>query len=567
MKIFGKAKFFINYYVLGYRYNYELEKFFDIPHNKAILKLYKEGYDVKQAFSELEAQYKTRNILNIDELSFFLDIQQTRSDSLTLLQKIIMEMNKFKISILEMKQNLFYVQYKIEDYSHQSQIKMLKIQCKALLNEIQKMSPIVTAVLLRKLAKFVMEKLIFKYINIIDTENYVPSLEILKKYELRLKALKKNELKIKMQKTIDTIELSESLFEKSGVSQKDKKPKIIYLKDNEITKVLQTLEKMKYYCNNIIHLKDSSKKINFNLKESLFVGLADHANFFSTDENNSLLITDNQQNPVSSFKIELRKVIKFIVYGYLSPDILMRINQLLEHTKSVFDDVKDALIKDSDKIFSYELTKAQFLNEKEYVEELLETVNIPNFLSGLKNTSIKHVSKYIKKNILDIKEIPMTIPDLDENEIRIIRYLNDNIKNMGEYERIKFNCCLERDVDLLNLQEEINTIMPSIEAYDENKSIYEEAKNYIEEEFEKINNELRLLDIFKIVFNRNILSNIISTADFETALNEEFQKDNCEIDLLSNEINNFYLYIYLLKLKLYDEEAYKSTSGINNEYI
>ena len=90
-----------------------------------------------------------------------------------------MEMNKFKISILEMKQNLFYVQYKIEDYSHQSQIKMLKIQCKALLNEIQKMSPIVTAVLLRKLAKFVMEKLIFKYINIIDTENYVPSLEIL----------------------------------------------------------------------------------------------------------------------------------------------------------------------------------------------------------------------------------------------------------------------------------------------------------------------------------------------------------------------------------------------------
>ena len=492
MKIYGNVKNFINYYVLGYRYNYDLEKFFDIPHNNAILKLYKEGYDVKQAFSELEAQYKTRYILNIDELSFFLDTQQTRSDSLSILQKIIMEMNKFKISILEMKQNLFFAQNKIEDYSYQSQIKMLKNQCKALQNEIQKISPIVSTVLLRKLAKFVMEKLIFKYINFIDTEDYVPSLDILKKYNLRLKALKKNELILKIQKTIDAIELSQSQFKNSIVSQKDKKdkiPKIIYLKDNEITKVLQTLEKIKYYCNNIIHLKDSSKKINFNLKESLFVGLSDDANFFSIDENNSLLIADNQQNVISSFKITLRKIIKFIVHGYLSPDILMRINQFLEHTKSVFDKVKDALIKDSDKIFSFENAKAQFLYTKECVEELLETVRIPNFLSNLKNKSIKHVFKYIKKNILDTKEIPLTIPDLDENEIRIIRYLNDNIKNMGEYERIKFNCCLERDVDLLNLQEEINTIMPSIEAYDENKSIYEEAKNYIEEEFEKINNE------------------------------------------------------------------------------
>ena len=35
----------------------------------------------------------------------------------------------------------------------------------------------------------------------------------------------------------------------------------------------------------------------------------------------------------------------------------------------------------------------------------------------------------------------------------------------------------------------------------------------------------------------------------------------------SPEINNFHLYIYLLKNNLYDEKSYKSAVGINEDYI
>ena len=42
---------------------------------------------------------------------------------------------------------------------------------------------------------------------------------------------------------------------------------------------------------------------------------------------------------------------------------------------------------------------------------------------------------------------------------------------------------------------------------------------------------------------------------------------NKTINVYDLEINNYYLYIYLLKKDLYDELSYKKAAGINEDYI
>ena len=71
-----------------------------------------------------------------------------------------------------------------------------------------------------------------------------------------------------------------------------------------------------------------------------------------------------------------------------------------------------------------------------------------------------------------------------------------------------------------------------------------------------INKELDKLDIYsRIKFNLNFEKDI-KTEEFANYAKNLFMNE--QIDLFSKEINNTFLYIYLLKKNLFNEIAYKS---------
>jgi hypothetical protein len=76
-----------------------------------------------------------------------------------------------------------------EKLNDQFQLKILQCENKLLKKNLEQIWPISEAVILRRLCKKLLEKLIKKNINIIDIDNYIPDIKILKNY---LKSLSVN---------------------------------------------------------------------------------------------------------------------------------------------------------------------------------------------------------------------------------------------------------------------------------------------------------------------------------------------------------------------------------------
>jgi len=75
----------------------------------------------------------------------------------------------------------------------------------------------------------------------------------------------------------------------------------------------------------------------------------------------------------------------------------------------------------------------------------------------------------------------------------------------------------------------------------------------------EINNITISIDFIK----REQLFTEINQEEFVKTLESDFQTE--QINYLNDEINNFYLYIYLLKRNVYDEKSYKSAI-VNDDY-
>ena len=399
MSIFGNMKCYFNHYLLGYRYDWELIKFFEKPYNKVILRLNKEGYDVDEKFSELMDDYQSGIVLNHEESSFVLKVLLKSNSSKLSHENIKSNINKYKDAISEMKANLRSAKNEMMIYWLQSHLSILKIHSNILQKEIQKMNPIVYAVLLRKLSKFLLEKLIFRYINDVDIKNYIPSIEILKKYHSRLDGLKKFDIAKKIKKEIDSLELANLRFNNTTNSEKAAilKPSIIYKKDNDIIHIIQTLDAMKKYCNNIIHLNGFSRDIRFNFKDSLFGGIIDEGNSFSIDENNNFIIRDNNNDFAESFKIELKKVIKYIAYGSLSPEIITKLRNLSSQVQTEIINVKDILPMENDEN-NWREEKNNFFFIKNYINKLIQDLKIPEYFQSLCTKNLQKVIECVKQN-------------------------------------------------------------------------------------------------------------------------------------------------------------------------
>ena len=517
MNILKNVGEYINIHLFGYRYDYEIIKYFNDPYRKAILTLYNEGYPVKEEYDRLLDEYKTINgHLNLEELNYCLKYINPSNSNLDILENIelrrkIAHLNIFLLSL--------DTKYKTLAFEYKSQYNLLSLQSEILSKEIKKINPVFNAVLIRKLVKLIEEKLIYNYINYFDEENYTPKIALLIKYKERINTslLDKNDknIKIKIDKEILNLKKKNSI----NIKDEKNKPKIIYLVNNKITQIHKVLNIIRTYCNTIIHF-DPNKEVEFNLDESLLD------------------------------KIKAEKFIE-IVYSNISNELLDKLIKLKNDFEDQLNSTKNLLNKDQnykaiDKLDLYNYSKNDILEDYSFVEDLMVKLKVPKFIEGLTKKEVKKIIKYINSNKYDYKEI--NIENCTKEEDLILIKINNELKKMDIYSRIKFNLTFERDIKIIEFYNELKSYKASIESIDNYNKIIDEFKAKFIKSYLKLKEEYKLINDCIIVFD--FISN---------------QFKNIKIDLFEKEINNIFLYIFLLKKNIYNEIAFKTTEGINDE--
>ena len=134
--------------------------------------------------------------------------------------------------------------------------------------------------------------------------------------------------------------------------------------------------------------------------------------------------------------------------------------------------------------------------------------------------------------------------------------INRELDKLNIYSRIKFNLNFEKDMELVELKTKIDKIKNSIVIIDTFvnsltalDSKLSQQMNIFKRKISLINNCLFSFDYSKIFVD-------LKTEEFSYYAKNLFMNE--QIDLFSKEINNTFLYIYLLKKNLFNEIAYKS---------
>ena len=104
----------------------------------------------------------------------------------------------------------------------------------------------------------------------------------------------------------EEIELSENHYEMTKNDKAKINPKILYLKENDETKILKTLFRMKTVCNGIVHQINDYIFNNFRI---------DNQPENDFDSEKKIIFSDSKMNAVGeNIKISIKKVAEFISY-------------------------------------------------------------------------------------------------------------------------------------------------------------------------------------------------------------------------------------------------------------
>ena len=213
-------------------------------------------------------------------------------------------------------------------------INFLKCELELYKKELTKTLPIIKeAVILRKFVKILLEKLIIKNIDNIDINDYIPNPSILLNYQKSLnshyifrKGIKNDDRKEKNKikddnniedKIKEEIKLAGIYYEITEKDNMKKNSKITYKKENNITKIIEILFKMKELYRRVSHFVDESLVEYKNINNYIF----DASNInMEEDENNSnneiieILNKQKNENKDDNIKISINKVAKFIAF-------------------------------------------------------------------------------------------------------------------------------------------------------------------------------------------------------------------------------------------------------------
>lgn len=548
------GKYFYRY-VLGYRYDYEVINYFNDPYRNAIKTLYQEGYDVEEEYKRLFREYESRHSpLNFEEISYFFSEQMRAKNMNSELE--IRHNLKSKTKIININSFILMIHAKSNglERDYKDQIKMLSMRSEVLSNQIQRINPIYNAVIIRKLARLLEEKLILTYKEFFDVQNVYPKTSILTKYKDFVNKLEIED-KSEIIKKIDNLLALKPPDSKKNENEKIK-PKIKYLANNNITKIERIFRTIRFYCNSIIHFKPN-KEISFDLDESLFKSIPKETEEIKDDKN---IITFETEEKEESYNVSVSTIVDYISNANIPNEILNKLSELKNDYDTQFSSVinllqKEDLYKKLNSFNLYERAKEDILSDNDFVQNLMEKIKVPEFIKNFKKKEIKNIMNFIHSNKYNLEKINLS-NNCEKKEKEHLSKLNKELKKLDIYSRIKFNLTFERDLDLLELNNELEKVISAIKEIDNFLEQLHKLKSTFGDKFKEVQNELSLINNCLIVFDNSKIFHEISIEEFAKCLKEKFNNDT--VDLFAKEMNNVYLYIYFIKKGIFIESAYKS---------
>ena len=339
MNILKNVGEYINIHLFGYRYDYEIIKYFNDPYRKAILTLNKEGYPVNEEFDKLLDDYQDiYHHLNPEELSFWLKNSKNINTNIDILEKIELRREIAHVNTCLLAQD---AKFKKVAFEYKSQNNLLSMKSEILSKEIQKINPVYNAVLIRKLIKLIEAKLIHNYYNFFGVENYTPKIDLLIKYRERFNQYifdKKNKI-ILTKINNEILELKKQ--NSNQIKEEKNKPKVVYLVNNTITTIHKVLNDIRVYCNKIIYF-DPNKEVEFNIDESLFEKVNIHELSNNTKKFNKIYF-ENKKNKSSdkNFFIDMSKAANYIAFSNISNQLLNKLTSLKMNSKNKLNQLKN----------------------------------------------------------------------------------------------------------------------------------------------------------------------------------------------------------------------------------
>ena len=569
MNILSNMKYYLNYLNFNRGDNQIKEYFSSNEFNNAIKELTEEGYvQFLEKFNEICNSYSSLCPLNRQETNF---IEGIKSRCISRI-KIDINYKFWECSIQLAKNFISSFQQQRKNLKQEYQYEIIEHQNNILRKSIEQICPIAEVEITRRFSKQLLEELIIKNINLIDIENYGPDIQILNNYKASLALNYIYKPKVNNEKDVDNIQKNleklildiknKSNIKNSKKVEATKFPKIVYSDEtNKEIKVIQTIFKIKSACYNVVHFNKKYQE-NLDINNYLFGGFLE-SEIRDSNNKNTIKLSKNIKN--TNFYIT--DVAKFIAYGHSSYQILKKLENISKefNKKIKFNKVKfDDLTKDND-INIYNEYKSEMMDVNDRITKELSKNVIKNCEFSLSKGEIFVLNNYLKNNILSVGNLNLNEIDSDKIKEEHINFFNRLINNMSIKERLKFNVTFEENMNLLNLKKETEILIPIFEKIEEiNKDIIG-LNAYYETELTKLKNELNNLNNTIKFINREDIFEDISKEDFIKTLELNFHKK--EFDYSSPEINNFYLFIFLLKKNLYDEKSYKLAVGINEDFI
>lgn len=280
MSILANVKYYINY-LYFYRRDTKIREYFTSDeYNRAIKELAEEGYSAMfLKFQALARFYSSIYPINTEESLFISQVENEY-----IINNIHRNYDSY-LTVIKFTEN-FIESYRESSIGSDKNLRINFIICELELykKELEKTLPIFEALILKRFVKKLLEMIIIKNIDIIELKDYIPNPSILNNYQKSLNShyffRKKMEKDIKETNKDSDINIEEKIKEEIKLSKynyemtkNDKAkiyPKILYLKENDETKTLKTLFRMKTSCNEIIHYVEETAKEKVNINDYIF---------------------------------------------------------------------------------------------------------------------------------------------------------------------------------------------------------------------------------------------------------------------------------------------------------
>ena len=548
--------------------NCKLKEYLSIDNNEAVTQLVNEGYNFFIEFNRLIDEYTSVFYLTFEESVFINQIKASFHAKYVPSSTRMLEIDIIKMNFSHIKFGITNINLSLKNDDMQFLSELQKVQIKNLENNITKILPVYEAVTTRRCIKVVLEKLIIDNIKTIYLENYVPSRTIIENY---IKSLKRSSWRIddEMSKFIISVEKH---FENVKENDKDKSYKAprISSTDRIIDRDIHGLGTMKKETSKIIHFNDP-KDINFDLDENFGnIDTEEEAQNKTENKNNSNENNNEEEhsytlNNINEHDIDSSLVIKYIFHGNTYNNMSKKLKEL----HSTYNENKENLEKDIKFISEYEIQNMQDILDKmnrttTSISQHLKTLSIPDLDFPFDVEGLTNVINYVNNNKFDLQSIPTDNHNFTPQEIEFCKQLNNILKNMNSYQRLKFNVTFEFNLYLIDLKYQM-------EKLDKQFRIFQRFKERKENLIKDSLNKLKIIDnkIKEINKMINIVNNIKiirkkKSEDIESDLLTRFKSGSLNI---SQEINNFYFFVYLLINNLYKEKEYKSAKGLIDDNL